>query len=171
MSGGEQGNARHVAAERRKHVVELRDAGHTFPEIAQELGISISTAWGHYQKAMRDIPSEAIAKHAATLEQRRAEQLGRIDMEREAAMEVLTARHLTISGGNIVRPITGTDDEGNEVYGEPILDDAPVLAAIATLGKLDDQEARLLGMYAKAQVEQGITWRHEIIGVRLEDIL
>lgn len=142
MAGGEHGNQRHETALRRARIVELRDQGLTFPEIAEDIGISHQAAWNHYQKAMRDIPAPIIAAHAQRIEARREEQLRRIDMSREAVIAVLAARHITISNGIAVR-----------VDGEPILDDAPVLQAVDRLVKLDDQEAKLLGLYAPTRQE------------------
>lgn len=144
MAGGEQRNERHESAIRRARIVELRDAGLTFREIAAEVGLAYQTVWDHYQKAMRDIPAAAVAAHRELIARRRDEQLRRIDMEREAVMEVLAARHVTVSNGQIIR-----ED------GQPILDDAPVLVAVDRLVKLDDQEAKLLGLYAptKSRVE------------------
>lgn len=144
MPGGERRNERHQSATRRARIVELRDAGLTFREIAAEVGLAVPTVWQHYQKAMRDIPASAVAAHRELITQRRDEQLRRIDMEREAVMEVLAARHVTVSNGQIIR-----ED------GQPILDDGPVLTAVDRLVRLDDQEAKLLGLYAptKSRIE------------------
>lgn len=152
MARGEQGNQRHRSAVLRARIVELRDEGLTFQAIAAEVGISAQTTWQHYQNAMREIPAAAVKVHQETIEKRRDEQLRRIDMEREAVMAVLTARHLTISNGHIIAEIVGRDEAGKPIYGEPILDDGPVLTAVDRLHKLDDQEAKLLGLYPKTQI-------------------
>lgn len=159
MAGGEHGSERHKAAERRRRVVELRDEGFSFRDIGTELGVSMQRAWQLYQAAMREIPAAAVAAHAEKLAERRDEQLRRIDMEREAVMDVLAARHVTVSNGQVMR-----ED------GKPILDDAPVLAAVDRLVKLDDQEAKLLGLYAKTEVNHtgGVTYR--IVGVSPEEL-
>jgi IS30 family transposase len=159
-SQGEHGNHRHVSAQRRKRVVELRDEGLSFRQIAAEVGIDVHTAWRHYQAACRAIPAEAIAAHAANQAKRRAEQLERIDMERESVMEVLTAFHVTVSQGRVV----SLDDGG------PIEDTAPVLAAIDRLVKLDDQEAKLLGLYAEQKMAVSGGVRYEVVGVNPDDL-
>lgn len=158
---GEHGPQRRVGAERRKRVVELRDQNLSFREIASEMGLNLNTVWKHYQRAIREIPAEAIAIHAANQEKRRAEQLERIDMERESVMEVLAAFHVTVSQGRVVSLDDGTLVE----------DAAPVLAAVDRLHKLDDQEAKLLGLYAKAEVNISGGVKYEIVGVPTEDLM
>ena len=74
-SRGEHGNQRHNSAERRKRIVELRDEGLSFRAIAAEINLDLKSVWIHYQKAMREIPAEAVAAHAANQAKRRAEQL------------------------------------------------------------------------------------------------
>jgi AcrR family transcriptional regulator len=160
MAGGEQRNERHISAERRVRIVELRDQGLTFREIVAETGLAYGTVWQHYQKAMRDLPAAISEAHAERAAERVGEQLRRIDMEREAVMEVLTARHVTVNQGRVV-----TED------GQPILDDAPVLAAVDRLVKLDDQEAKLLGLYAEQKVNLSGGLKYEIVGVSPEDLV
>ena len=159
-SRGEHGNARHIGAQNRKRVVELRDQNLSFRQIAAELSLDVHTVWRQYQKAMRDIPAEAIAEHAANQAKRRAEQLERIDMERESVMEVLTAFHVTVSQGRVV-----------DLNGDPVADTGPVLAAIDRLVKLDDQEAKLLGLYAKAELNVSGGVKYEVVGVPAEDLM
>ena len=151
---GEHGNQRHESAVKRARIVELRDAGLTFREIGEEIGLAVAAVWNHYQAAMRAIPAAAVAVHHENAAARLDEQLRRVDMEREAVMAVLTARHITISNGVAVR-----------VDGEPVLDDAPVLTAVDRLVKLDDQEAKLLGLYAEQKVNLSGGIRYEVVGV------
>lgn len=158
-SRGEHGNQRHVSAERRKRIVELRDEGLSFRAIAADVGIDVHNVWRHYQNAMRDIPAEVVAAHAANQASRRAEQLARIDMERETVMEVLTAFHVTVSQGRVV-----------DLNGDPVADTAPVLAAVDRLVRLDDQEAKLLGLYAKTEVNVSGGVRYEVVGIPVEDL-
>lgn len=158
MAGGEHGNQRHETALRRAHIVELRDQGFTFQEIATQVGLAYATTWQHYQNAMREIQTPAVEAHQANLAARRDEQLRRIDMEREAVVAVLTARHVTISNGVLVR------DENHD----PVLDDAPVLTAVDRLVKLDDQEAKLLGLYTAEKIDHSGAVQYEIIHTRRE---
>lgn len=86
---------------------------------------------------------------------------------REAKREawtVLRRRHLTVSNGRVVRRFAGVerDEDGIErldpdgktipVF-EEIEDDAPVLAAIDRIVKIDAEIAKLLGAYAPTQHE------------------
>jgi len=149
MSPGQQ----REAMETQKTVVELREQeGLGFKEIAKRLGKDVHTVWKHYHRAMRQIPAAAVADHAKKCAERLDEQLRRIDMERELLEEVAFGQHVQVSNGMVVRPIVGRDENGKPVYGEPIDDFGPVMAAIDRLHKLDDQEAKLLGMYPKQTI-------------------
>jgi len=142
----------------RKRVVELRDSGMQFREICAELGIGLATAWGHYERAMRDEPAEAIAKHRANLEQRVAEQLKRIDMSRETVMGILERDHLTF------------DIKGSVIYhnGEYYRDSKPVMDAIKLLVTLDDQESKLLGLNAATKIQAAVTVNYTLVGVNVD---
>lgn len=140
-------------AQRVAAVAALRQGGRTYPQIADELGISRSTAWTDYEawcaELRRGDPDlQAAAKEALW------GQLGRIQAEREAVAAVLTARHVVVSNGVVV-----SED------GKPIEDDAPVLQAVDRLIKLDDQEAKLLGIYAEKKVAVSGGLRYEIVGI------
>lgn len=166
MAGGDHGNQRREAALRRDRVLELRDDGLTFKEIAAELGgVTEQRAWQIHKRALRERPALAIS--AERDRERKEAQLLQIDeqrrdadMAREAVMSVLTARHITISNGIAVR-------EG----GEPVLDDAPVLAAVDRLVRLDelltklnDHEAKLLGLYAAVKQTVDATVNYTVGG-------
>jgi len=152
MPGGHRNNQQRVSAELNARIVELRDADWTFREIAAEVDRDVAVVWRHYQRAMRRIPAAAVEQHQAKIALRLDEQLRRIDMEREILDDIVAKRHVHISNGHVVSEIIGQDELGKPIYGEPYEDDAPTMAAIDRLGKLDDQEAKLLGMYPKQQV-------------------
>lgn len=152
-------DAKAERARRIARVGELRDAGLPFYKIAEQLGISTATAWRdgeewYNQLRAGDPDIQSAAKEAIW------GQLARIKAERDAVAEVLTARHVTISNGIMVC---------NE-DGEPILDDSPVLAAVATMVKLDDQEAKLLGIYAEKKVSLSGGLRYELVGIDPADL-
>lgn len=156
MPGGDLRRRRSTSsAEIRSRIVELRNQDWTFREIADhpDVNLDVANVWRHYQAAMRLIPAAAVEEHQAKVATRLDEQLRRIDMAREIAMDILAKRHVHISNGHVVSEITGQDEEtGRPIYGDPYEDDAPTMAAIDRLQKLDDQEAKLLGMYPKQQV-------------------
>lgn len=152
MVAGEHGNQRHETAQLRTQIVELRDEGLTFRQIAAEVHRDVATVWQHYQNAMRAIPAAAVAAHEETRRARRDEQLRRIDMERDTVMEILakTNRTIVTPSGKVIPDVE---------------DDATVLAAIDRLVKLDDQEAKLLGLNAKTEVNHSGTVSYELTGV------
>lgn len=163
MAGGDHGNQRHEAAQRRDRVVELRDSGLTFREIGSELGISHTRAIQLHKQAMRERP--ALAASAARDEARKQAQLALIDeqrrdvdMEREAVLEVLGR------DGRTVVTVSGKVIEG-------IQDDPTTLSAIDRLIRLDellvklaDQEAKLLGLYAPARQTVDATVNYTVGG-------
>lgn len=152
MAGGNTRRNEREIAELRKRIVELRDEGLDFREIAAEVGRDVAVVWRHYQAVMRQIPAAAVEEHARKAAERLDEQLRRIDMAREVLEPIVFGHHVQVSNGIIVRPIVGRDTNGKPKYGEPLTDHEPVMKAIDRLGRLDDQEAKLLGMYPKQTI-------------------
>lgn len=158
----------------RAQVAELRDRGLTYRAIAAELTIAPASAWRYHEAWIRELRqgSPELQDRAARALAEQHEMLRgereRLEMERQAAIEVLTARHLTVSNSGAL-----VMDEN----GEALEDDAPVLAALDRLNrirdaqvKLADHEAKLLGLYAKTEVNHtgGVTYR--VIGVSPEEL-
>lgn len=167
MAGGDHGNHRHEAAQRRDEVLELRDQGLTFREIGDHLNISRQRAHQLHERAIRERP--VLAASAERDAARKEAQLTVIDaqrrnveMEREAVLEVLNR-----DGRTVITP-SGKLIEGVE-------DDPTLLAAVDRLVRLDellvklaDHEAKLLGLYPKTQVDLSGGVVHRIIGVPSE---
>lgn len=169
MAANGSGQANHTraqakAAKEDARVLELVNEGHTLQEIATQCGVTRSTIWRRFHRALERVPVKAVDEY-------RAGQLTRIAAARQAVMDVLTAKHIVVSNGHIVSEITGNDEAGDPIYGDPLVDDGPVLAAVDRLVKLDDQEAKLLGLYAAAKVETDTTLRYEVVGVAPEDVV
>lgn len=124
-------------AERDAQILELKRQDLTFAEIAEELGISKTAAFNAFHRALPRIPEPAAAAY-------RTEHLARLELARQAVLEVLTNRHLTVSNGQVIR-----------VDGKTLEDDGPVLAAVDRLLRIDEREAKLLGLDAptKSRVE------------------
>lgn len=145
----------HERALRRARVVELREAGLTFPQVAEDIGISVGTAWNYFQQAMREIPAPFVAAAAEQEAARRAEQLARIDMEREVLMGILEAEHVTVSNGKVI---------------PDVIDHGPNMAAVDRLHKLDNQEAELLGLKAEQKLNLSGGVRYELVGIDPADL-
>lgn len=123
----------------------LKRQGLSFQAVADRLGMSKAAAFRAFERAQHNLPPQGVDGY-------RAEMYARINAAREAVMDVLNARHITINNGVIIR-----ED------GTPVLDDAPVLAAVDRLVKLDDQEAKLRGAYPKTEVNLSGALRYEVV--------
>lgn len=170
MAGGDYGNQRHEAAERRDLVLQLRDQGLTFREIGERLGVNRQRAHELHKRAMRErpVPAESAARDA----ERKARQLEQLDeqrreveMEREAVLEVLNRDDRTVvtASGKVI---------------EGVQDDPTLLSSVATLVRLDelllklaDHEAKLLGLYAKAELSVSGGVKYEVVGIPVEDLM
>lgn len=115
---------------------ELRSQSKTFQYIADEFGVSVSTAYNMVQRAIADIPREATQELVAL-------EIAKIDFLERRTIEVLEKKHVFVSQG------------GKVVYdnGERLEDDGPVLQAINTLAKLGERRAKLLGLNAPTRTE------------------
>jgi hypothetical protein len=158
-SGGEQGAQRVDSAELRARIVELRRRRLTFREIAAAVGRSPSTVHEHYEAVLKEIPAASVAAH-------RAEMLDQLDEAERAVLGVLHGRHVVVSNGHVVSEIVGShplvDEQGEPnpragepIYGDPLVDDGPVLDAARTLVAIQARKAKLLGADAPSQVELG----------------
>lgn len=150
-------------ADRDARIVELKRQDLTFDQIAKELGISRTAAHRGFHRALPRIVAPAVEAY-------RAEHLARLEYARTIVMDILATRHVTISNGHVVSEIVGRDDEGNPIYGEPYEDDGVILAALDRLDKLDDREAKLLGLNAKAEVNVSGAVKYELVGVDPGDL-
>jgi transposase len=137
------GNNRYIRTETEveqdAEAARLRAEGLSYRAIAQTLGCSVSAAHGRVQRAWRAILQEPA-------EQARAVELARLEDAHDAALAVLLREHLTVSHGKV---ITTKNDAGDDV---PLIDDAPVLAAIDRIRALSESRRKLLGLDAPARV-------------------
>lgn len=74
---------KHEMAVRSKRVLQMKLAGATYPEIAEAMGISLSTAHGDVQRALKDIPRDEAAQ------MRQEESLSLDRMKRELWAEAM----------------------------------------------------------------------------------
>lgn len=128
-------------AERDAEATRLRALGHTYIEIADQLG------YADHAGARKAVQRALVATVAEPAEEVRALQLEQLDKLALAAWAVLERAHVTVSHGRIIR------DENEQ----PLLDDGPVLAAIDRLLKIQERRAKLLGLDAPA--------RHEVVSL------
>lgn len=123
-------------AARDAQACELRAQGLTYAAIGAELGLSKSQAFEGVQRALRDTLQEP-ADDVRRLE------LIRLDELAQHARQVLLGTHYVVSQGRVVRLTRG---------GIPLEDDAPKLAAIDRLLRIQERRARLLGLDSPQRV-------------------
>jgi hypothetical protein len=122
--------------ERDARAVEYRRRGLTYRQIASEMGWkNQASAYEAVQRGLND----AIAEPAGEVRQL---ELERLDEYQRYALRVLAAPHLVVSQGVVVI---------NPANGQPLTDDAPVLAALDRLLKISERRAKLLGLDAPAR--------------------
>lgn len=133
-------------------IVELKRQDLTFQQIADVLGISRASAHRGFHRALPRITEPAASAY-------RAEHLARLELARSVVLDILAAKHLTVSNGVVVRQ-----------DGQVLEDDAPTLAAVDRLVKLDEREAKLLGLDAKTELDHSGTLTIEFVGVDPNDL-
>jgi hypothetical protein len=115
--------------EREARALALRRDGHTYAEIGKVLGVNRQMATRIVQRGLDRIVREPA-------EQVRLLELERLDQAQVEALTVLRCRHVLVQGGKIIK-----DDDG-----QPLADHGPVMAAIATLLRIMERRAKLLGL-------------------------
>jgi hypothetical protein len=125
------------AAQRDAEAARLRERGHTYRQIAAELGYADAGEAHHaVNRAFAAIPAEGVAEL-------RAQMLAQLDYLTREAIKVLEARHVTVSNGKVVT-----------LHGEPVVDDAPALQAIDRLLRIQERKADLVpGLKAPKRME------------------
>jgi len=123
-------------AQRDAEACRLRVRGLSYGEIATQLGYANDTA---ASLAIRRQLAATVTEAANELRQFEVE---RLNIYERAALGVLERKHVTVSQGRII------------MMGDtPLLDDAPVLAAIDRLLKIQERRAKLLGLDAPTRVQ------------------
>jgi hypothetical protein len=143
-------------AQRDADATDLRAKGWSLQRIADELGFASKGAVHNaIRRTFRDIPSPG------TEDEKRLD-LDRIDRLIEQAWGVMEREHLAYSNGRVVRRRIGVeaDGDGNELHdadGKPIpvyedvLEDGPILSAIAHIRALLERRAKIFGYDAPAR--------------------
>jgi multidrug efflux pump subunit AcrA (membrane-fusion protein) len=158
-------------AERDAEALRLRSRGLSYRAVSAEMGYASSdSAYKAVQRALK----ATVAEPAAEVRQL---ELDRLDRMYAAVVAVLERKHVTVSQGRVVRtgrPFVNGDGQAEiaEGQGEPLEDDAPVLAAVDRLLKIQARRAALLGLDSpvRQEVAHDGGLRYEIVGVDLADI-
>lgn len=151
-------------ANRDAQAARLRSQGHTYQQIADQLGFNHRReAQTAVDRAIADVirePAESVLHFEL---ERLDSQLLRLAELEEAARKVLGTRHITVNNGHVIYQ-PGTE--------EPIEDDGPVLQAIDRLVKIEDarnrnaeRRAKLTGVDAALKVDATV---HEVTQKDLE---
>jgi predicted DNA-binding protein YlxM (UPF0122 family) len=151
-------------AEQDAKIIKLKRQDLTFQEIADQLGISRAAAQRGFHRGVPRITEPAALEY-------RAEHLARLELLREVVMGILGTRHVSISNGEVVREVIDVDADGNPVHGEAYEDDGAILSAAATLLKIDEREAKLLGLDSAKKIDMSGTITYELVGIDPADLV
>lgn len=127
-----------LIAERRSRVLAMRVEQRPYREIAVALGITEDVAEKDYQRAVEGRRAALDAQRDTAV----AIETAKLDALEQAAWEVLRREHVVVQHGKVVY-----------LKRKPMLDDAPVLAAIDRLVKIAERRSRLRGYDAPTKVE------------------
>ena len=117
--------------------LQLRHQGLSYEHIARELGwSSVSSSRQAIQRALADSVFEA-ADEVRQIESARLDDLMRV------LLRIVMTKHYHVSttGAIAYHPITG----------EPLVDDGPVMQAVAGILRISERRAKLLGLDAPAK--------------------
>ena len=139
-------------AERDAEIMNLRRRGRTLQTIANEFGISRQRVHTIIKERLAEIPVESVQHY-------RSQALEVLDNLLEKANAVLEAQHLKFHEGVAI-----THD------GVPVTDNGPVLAAVATILRIEERRAKLLGLDSpiKTEISGGVAFTYKFEGA--EDV-
>lgn len=124
-----------------------RSLGRPYRAIAADLGISVGSCHEAVRRAYKDI-AEPEAGPA------RAAELAILEAARDAALDVLARRHVTVSNGQVVR-----------LDGKPLPDDGPVLQAVTTIARVSATIHDLMGWKSASKVQLSGEVTYQLVGV------
>jgi hypothetical protein len=131
---------------RRDQVLTLDLAGYRDQQIADKLGLKLSTVQSDLHIVRKDLAARIDEK----AEERRAREFARLEDAITEVTRILHERHVVTSGGSVVRR-NEFDPES-----EPLRDNGPNLQAAAMLAKLSAEIRKLYGLDAATKVEQQV---------------
>lgn len=163
VSGDWRDSADHGAVEgRRWQALVLGNRGLTHKQIAAELqdvyretarnpNLTLLQIEAHVAVDVHRALKEYRKRNDHEIEERIAAQVMRFNDIRRTLYGVIARRHLVVNQGKII--------EGPD--GQPLRDDAPVIAAVSQLIQLEDRQARVEGTYAREKIDMALTTRVE----------
>lgn len=153
--------------QRRTKALDMRIKAATWAQVAEACGYADRGA------ACKDISrfrEETHAEAVEKLEELRALEVDRLDMLIRAAVEVLERKHVTISGGKVIRMMADGEVAEDGEAGEPLIDDGPTLQAIDRIAKLSESRRKLLGVDAPVKLDAQFEVRYSVNGVTSDDL-
>jgi hypothetical protein len=130
-----------------------RSLGRSYRAIAADLNISVGSCHDAVRRAYRDIAEPETGPA-------RAAELANLEATRDAALEVLARRHITVSNGKV---ITLYDEQRQKEI--PLPDDGPILQAAQTIARVSATIHELMGWKAASKVQISGEVRYELVGV------
>lgn len=156
--------------ERNARIWTMRCEGWTEQMIADEIGLTQSRV----SQLLKDMTAARGEPERAALRQIAADKL---DAMERAALGVLRAKHVVVRGDGVVKrgvvdaetglPIR--DPETGELAEVDLEDDAPVLAAIAHMLRIEERRAKMFG-YDAATVVENRNYDYTVNGLAPEDL-
>ncbi len=135
-------------AERDALIMDLRRSGKTLQTIADQVGLTNQRVHQIIKERLAEIPVESVQHY-------RAQAVEVLDDLLEKTHAILTAQHLKFHEG-----VALTHD------GKIVTDNGPVLAAVATILRIEERRAKLLGTDSpvKTEVSGGVAFRYSFPG-------
>ena len=132
----------------------LRGKRMTYREIGERMGCSYQTAWSRVQRAYN-------AARADATDVAREFERQRLDEQYREAERIKNETHYVTAHGKVVtHPETG----------DPLVDAAPALAALARMQSIAESYRKLEGLDQPTKVEQSGTVKYEVVGVDVTDL-
>lgn len=163
-----------ATAQQDAEAARLRARSMSYAQIAEQLGISKTSAYEGVQRVLAETIQEAAAEV-------RQFELEKLDAAERIALEVMEKEHLTVSNGRIIQKRVDweRDEAGEIVFGgdgkpvgvyEDVMDDAPKLAAIRTYLSIQERRAKLLGLDAEKKISLSGGVTYEVVGVDVGEL-
>jgi len=125
-------------AERRLKLIEMRMKGARWDECVTALGYgSIAAACKDLVRALQQRTNDL----AITANEYRTLEMEKLDLAERVCHDILATKHYVFQGGELVR---GDPDSTGKP--KPMIDDAPLLAAVDRLLKIQHRRAKLLDL-------------------------